>query len=1617
MSGQLNLGHKLSTLLSLSLFTALSFTSPAAHAQLTATWTGGGGDSNYSNAANWSTGQAPINDLTNTYEVVIPAGVTVNYDVAGAGNQVDSLSLAGGSTLTMGSPSLALEVLGAADIAGTIHANDGSLAAAALSSSLTGTPHLTASGGGTIQLAAPSFSATYSGAQVVFDADGTGSTLVLNTLDSLVVNESTSFTDPLTIRATNNGVIDLSGVESATSNDRLDFVIASGGDIDLSSLLSTSLVRFQVDKASYTLPTLATASGTTFDAASGTTISTPLLGSMTGSTVSLADGSELAAPALTSFQSSAVTLTPTRTFTTGGLVNIDSSRFFLQAGAVFDQVTATTYTGNFNDARTIMEADGAGTNLDMSSLTSMTLSEGTSFEDVLTIRASNGGLIDLSNVQTIESNDLVELEVQTSGNIDLSSLASTQRVLFDVDVPAYTVPVLASASNSRFDVGASATLNLPMLVQHNGGNVTLAADATINLPALTNLNNVTFSAGANATLDAPLLTDIAGSVLTLSPDITFNTGSLSNVDNTRIFVEGGKVLDSVSDTAYVGSFAANSQTIFQADGAGSLIDFSSMLSFEANENSSFEDALYVRAQNGGKIDLSSIESADSNDLLVFHVISGGDIDLSSLATTQRVVFDVDVETYTVPQLATATASRFEAGAAATFNLPMLTQHNGGTVTLAADATLNAPVVTALNSVTISAGINSTLNAPQLTDISGSVVTFSPDFTFTTGNLANVDNTRLFVEGGEVVNNVTDTAYVGSFSANSQTIFQADGTGSLLDLSSMASFEANETSSFEDPLYVRAQNNGTIDLSSIESATSNDLLVFHATTGGQIDLSSLVSASRVRFDIDVAAFQLPALETATSSQFLIATGTTVETPELTSLSGATLTVDDGGTLLAPKLTSLTSSVATITAANSIQTASLTNIDGSRFFVEAGGVFDSVSAVGYTATFSGAQTIMQATGPGAVLDLSSLTSFIANEASSFDDPLTVRATDQALIDLSAVATTSSDDRLRFVADGGGQIDLSASQSASRIDFAVASGGSIVVGAVSSGDSVNISVTDANSSFTARGNVLIDSASTLSVSNGGEAVFEGDYRFEQTVESNVALDAAVVRFEGSTGQQLEVGSVDSGAGGSISGNFGMGQLVIGTLTQRSSVELTDAIDNGNRGTGGEAEALYLYGLGGPTGLQILNDSALVLNGINVYAWDPIEGQQVHLNSLFSPGELRIAYDDGFLQLVPLGFEWDNASGGDFSGASNWIDGVVPIRSDAAVWNLDSLIGYVVQFDSNASTDSATIKTDRVTFDLGGFAYETAGIHTTDSLVVAEAASDDGSLTITNGLLAARSARIAPAVGSTGQLTIMPTGMLDIEDDLVLSGGNATLTVQAGGSVSVGGELFIGENSTLTGVGSIDGKVVNDAGLVSPGASPGILTITGSFEQSSDGTLAIEIGGDDNSDSLNPQFDQLVVDGTVTINGTLDVQLELAFAPELEDTFAILTASGGVTGVFDSESLPDLGSLLAMSVVYDADAVTLAVVPALPGDYNADGVVDLVDYTVWRNTLGLTGIGRAADGDGSGMVDAADFQVWKDNFGSTAAALANGSRAVPEPATWGIMALFALAMGLRRRVSFKCC
>ena len=87
----------------------------------------------------------------------------------------------------------------------------------------------------------------------------------------------------------------------------------------------------------------------------------------------------------------------------------------------------------------------------------------------------------------------------------------------------------------------------------------------------------------------------------------------------------------------------------------------------------------------------------------------------------------------------------------------------------------------------------------------------------------------------------------------------------------------------------------------------------------------------------------------------------------------------------------------------------------------------------------------------------------------------------------------------------------------------------------------------------------------------------------------------------------------------------------------------------------------------------------------------------------------------------------------------------------------------------------------------------------------------------------------------------------------------------------------------------------------------------------------------------------------------------------------------------------------------------PIAPGDYNADGTVDLDDYDLWKSRFDST-THLAADGNNNHRIDAGDYTVWRDNYSG---AIGNGSKSVPEAtmAALLVQCLLSSVLALRFR------
>jgi subtilisin family serine protease len=169
-------------------------------------------------------------------------------------------------------------------------------------------------------------------------------------------------------------------------------------------------------------------------------------------------------------------------------------------------------------------------------------------------------------------------------------------------------------------------------------------------------------------------------------------------------------------------------------------------------------------------------------------------------------------------------------------------------------------------------------------------------------------------------------------------------------------------------------------------------------------------------------------------------------------------------------------------------------------------------------------------------------------------------------------------------------------------------------------------------------------------------------------------------------------------------------------------------------------------------------------------------------------------------------------------------------------------------------------------------------------------------------------PSFTNAGSFEVDDTSVVAIAAGYLQNSGT---TIVSGGTLRAGTLIDI-EGGVAEGNGKLDANVTNGAGQLIVGftGSPGVLTITGNFTQSSGGDLYIEIGGT----NAGTDYGQLSVGGTANLDGTLSVKLINGFTPSSGSNYQVLTA-GTVNGSF---ATLDMDGLL-FTPVYDPADVTL--------------------------------------------------------------------------------------------------
>jgi hypothetical protein len=172
----------------------------------------------------------------------------------------------------------------------------------------------------------------------------------------------------------------------------------------------------------------------------------------------------------------------------------------------------------------------------------------------------------------------------------------------------------------------------------------------------------------------------------------------------------------------------------------------------------------------------------------------------------------------------------------------------------------------------------------------------------------------------------------------------------------------------------------------------------------------------------------------------------------------------------------------------------------------------------------------------------------------------------------------------------------------------------------------------------------------------------------------------------------------------------------------------------------------------------------------------------------------------------------------------------------------------------------------------------------------------------------KIDSLADNRGSFAILSERNFAVTDFFTNSG---TVVIGTGSTFTVPNGFIQQASGTLLGGGTLAASLRN-SGTVSPGSSPGVLSINGDYFQQAFGALEIEIGGV----LKGPEYDSLSISGVASLAGMLDVSLiDLGgspFSPQLDQSFEILTADAGINGAFDSINLPELDPGLLWELDY---------------------------------------------------------------------------------------------------------
>ncbi|MER0237166.1 autotransporter domain-containing protein [Fulvimarina sp. MAC8] len=500
----------------------------------------------------------------------------------------------------------------------------------------------------------------------------------------------------------------------------------------------------------------------------------------------------------------------------------------------------------------------------------------------------------------------------------------------------------------------------------------------------------------------------------------------------------------------------------------------------------------------------------------------------------------------------------------------------------------------------------------------------------------------------------------------------------------------------------------------------------------------------------------------------------------------------------------------------------------------------------------------------------------------------------------------------------------------------------------------VRDVNTTTSYTGELIVGSGGTgtLNIKDGGKVTNagEGTVGYQAGSNGTVTVDGSGSSWVNGPGRELSIGWSGTGAltitdGGSVSnsnGFIGARAGGSGTVTVRDAGSIWTNSSQLILGFGASAGTLSIENGGtvinkdGRIGLSSGGTGVVTVTGANSTLTDNgstlrvgYEGNgtlNISDGGLVTVGAETNGMYDGTLSIaskagstgtlnIGAGAGQSAAAPGTLKAANLAFgegDGTLVFNHTASDYLFAAAIAGDGVIDALAGTTTLTGDASRFT----GSAVIASGA----GLLMGADANFGGSITNNSALTFADNDdfTFAKTISGTGTLTKMGTGTLNLTGDSSSFSGATTL---ADGRLNVNGSLAgsvvtTQSGSILSGSGTVGGIVAQAGSTISPGNSPGTLTVNGNYVAQPGSAYAVElVPGTTTSDKI-------VVNGTATIQNGATLQATSygtgSFLPN--SRYTVLTATGGVTGTYTlNDTL--ISAFYGIRDNYDANNVYLDV------------------------------------------------------------------------------------------------